>query len=237
MTPGSDERIVADDICTAGEMLVTASFSKGFGHVSARTPNGFVITPRRRLGGLRGEDLVPADELGRARSSSSPEGAPSEILLHALIYRWRPDVGAIVRAQPPYAEAFGVAGLAIRPVHDFGATLLSAIEVFDDPRLIDSPERAAAVADALGKASAIMLRGNGCLTVGRDVRDAMVKMLWLEESAELQHRALTLAAATASAEVHYFSDLEVDETGTLLGRPDRIERRWQASVAELGLNR
>jgi HCOMODA/2-hydroxy-3-carboxy-muconic semialdehyde decarboxylase len=229
--------VVADDICTAGEMLVKAGFSKGFGHVSARTAQGFVITPRRRLGGLRGQDLVRADELGRALSSSSPEGAPSETLLHAAIYRWRPDVGAVVRAQPPYAEAFGVAGLAIRPVHDFGATLLSAIEVFDDPRLINSPEMAAAVADALGGATAIVLRGNGCLTVGRDVRDAMVKMLWLEESAEIQHRALALAAATTSAEVRYFSDLEVDEMGTLLGRPDRIERRWLASVAELGLDR
>ena len=39
--------------------------------------------------------------------------ASSELAMHLLIYRERPDVKAVCHAHPPHGTAFAVAGLAI----------------------------------------------------------------------------------------------------------------------------
>jgi L-fuculose-phosphate aldolase len=57
------------------------------------------------------EDLIAITDLeGKAAQRAK---ASSELAMHLLIYRERPDVKAVCHAHPPHGTAFAVAGLAI----------------------------------------------------------------------------------------------------------------------------
>jgi ribulose-5-phosphate 4-epimerase/fuculose-1-phosphate aldolase len=212
-------------------MLVRAGLSRGFGHVSARVPTeeGFLITPAVALDELVANEIELADRRGIIAEPRSVAGGPAEIHLHAAVYGARPDIAALVRVQPEFVEAFGVAGVAIRPLNNFGAALLGPSRLLDAVGSVNTAERGAAAARALGDGVVLVLRGNGCLVAGADVRTATVRACWLEEAARLQLRAATIApAAGGPSRPTFLTDAEVVEIGERLSHPTQIERTWNA---------
>jgi ribulose-5-phosphate 4-epimerase/fuculose-1-phosphate aldolase len=163
---------------------------RGYGHISARAPgqDAFLVTPRRALGLLSDpDDMLMVDFEGTCLEGDGE--VPIEVHLHAMIYRSRSDVGAIVRTHSKYANVLGILGRPPRPVHGFGSFLGSEVPIFASPQLIGSPQLAREAATALGAAEALLLRGNGDVVVGRSVQEATVKAIFLEESCELQYLA------------------------------------------------
>jgi HCOMODA/2-hydroxy-3-carboxy-muconic semialdehyde decarboxylase len=176
-----------NDLVAAGRALAAEGLVTAFGHVSARAGSGSaLITPPRPLGSLRDDEpflelSLEADEL--------PPGVPGEAWIHWAIYRARPDVNAVCRAQPPTATAFGVAASPIRALHGQGAFIGEEVPLHDDARLVRSKELGLAVAEGLGHESAVLLRGNGAVTVGATVGEAVARMWVLEASARLNLEA------------------------------------------------
>ncbi|MFI9381746.1 class II aldolase/adducin family protein [Kutzneria sp. NPDC052558] len=183
MTPAS----TADDLTRAGHALDAAGLVTAFGHVSARiSDEELIITPPRPLGALAGGKFphlsISASEL--------PADAPREAWLHTAIAAIRPDVGAVCRAQPPAVAATAALGIPLVPLHGQGALLGPIVPIFHNSRLVRERAIARELAAALGRACAIVLRGNGAVTVGATVPEAVARMWILEETAKL-----TLAVA------------------------------------------
>ena len=110
-----------------------------------------------------------------------PTGAPAEAWVHLAVYRQRPDADAVARAQPPSAfaaAAVATATGAIRPLHGQAAWLGERIPVHDDARLLRAPALADAAAASLPDGEALLLRGNGALTLGATPGLAVARM-WL----------------------------------------------------------
>lgn len=223
---------VRRDIVIAGRVLSGAGLSRGFGHVSARVPGSarFLVTPAVALDDLQAGEIELAGSDGEVVTPRSAAGGPAEIHLHTAVYRARPDVGAIVRVQPEYLEAFGVAQATVRPLNNFGAGILGATRSYGSVMSVNTLALGEAAARSLGDGVALVLRGNGCLVVGPDVRTATVRTLWLEEAARLQWRTLILAAALDSARPAFLADDEVAQVGARLNGPRSIERTWDAAV-------
>src|SRR5260370_1521775 len=82
------------------------------GNVSAQLDDGRVLaTPTMTCKGRMTEDLIAVTDIeGRQLNDNH---ASSELAMHLLIYRERPDVKAVCHAHPPHGTAFAVAGLAI----------------------------------------------------------------------------------------------------------------------------
>jgi HCOMODA/2-hydroxy-3-carboxy-muconic semialdehyde decarboxylase len=183
------------ELVAAGHALARAGLVTAFGHVSARlTGERLLITPPVPLGGLSPNDDWTELDVG---AGSLPPGVPREAWIHTAIARRRSDVGAICRAQPPVATALASAGLPILALHGQGALVGSRIPVFDDAALVRDLERASALADRLAAAPALLLRGNGAVTVGTDVGEAVARMWVLEASARMN--AVAAAAGTPTA--------------------------------------
>jgi HCOMODA/2-hydroxy-3-carboxy-muconic semialdehyde decarboxylase len=163
----------------AGLGLVTA-----FGHVSVRHGESLLITPPREL------DLVDPDELVEIPLATDelPLGAPPEAWGHLAVYRARPDVMAVARAQPEAVLAAGAVTDRITPLHGQAAWLGASIPVHDDARLVRSAELAERAARTLGDSDALVLRGNGALTVGAAPGLAVTRM-WLLDAACRMHLA------------------------------------------------
>ncbi len=176
-----------EDVVAAALSLAAADLVTAFGHVSARKDGGgFLITPPKPLGSLQSDEPLREVSL---EEDELPEGVPGEAWVHWAIYNARPDVGGICRAQPPISTAVTSAGISIKPLHGQGAFLGRAVPVYDDARLIRGREAGEALAEDLGDAGGIIMRGNGAVTVGSSVGTAAARMWVLEVSAEFNRTA------------------------------------------------
>ena len=120
---------------------------------------------------------------------------PGETELHLAAYRARPDVEAVVHAHPPYATAFGAARMPLEPVClpeavvSLGLIPLAPFAMPKTPQAVESVSRCAAEADAM------LLPGNGALTLGPDVALAFLRMELVEHLAKILHHARALGGA------------------------------------------
>jgi ribulose-5-phosphate 4-epimerase/fuculose-1-phosphate aldolase len=217
---------LVEELVAAGHALYRAGLVTAFGHVSCRTSDGrLLITPPMPLG-----RLAPESEWTRLDLEADvlPAGVPREAWIHVAIGRRRPDVGAICRAQPPVATALASAGVPIMALHGQGAFVGPQVPVFDDAVLVRDQSRAEALAERLGQAPALLLRGNGAVTVGTDIGEAVARMCVLEASAQMNSVA---AAAGTPAPLSDDEQAAWRAVATeILGRIWR-DLRWPAESA------
>src|SRR6266568_3263158 len=102
------------EIVRIGRLLHEKGFvAASDGNISVRL-NDFTVlaTPTcMSKGMLTEEDLVTVDLRGKKLSGFRE--VSSEIAMHLMIYRVRPDVSAVVHAHPPTATGFAAAGRAL----------------------------------------------------------------------------------------------------------------------------
>jgi len=174
------------EVAAAARVLARLGFVGAFGHVSARGPEGVgvLLTPTSPpLGALGAGDLLALDADGRP-----PEGqagrTPIEAPMHLAVYAGRRDVGAICRIHAPATAAWASTGATPPLLHGFGG-MVEPVAVWDDPDLIATRAAASRVAAALGDAPALLLRGNGGLTVGATLDEALARAWCLEDRCRL----------------------------------------------------
>ena len=199
------------DLIEAGLVLANDGLATAFGHVSVRTTRGhLLITPPKPLGLLSIDDDfsdLPID------APDLPPAVPKEAWIHVAIAQARADVGAICRAQPTVATALAYAATPIIALHGQGAFLGPHVPVFDDAVLVRDSARASRLADELGASPALIMRGNGAVTVGATLAEAVALMWVLEASARMN--------ATAAA------------AGTPAPLTDDEQAAWKAVAPEL----
>ena len=185
-----DEAGLRAEVAEAAHVLARLGLVTAFGHVSARVGGAMLIAPAADLAGVSADGLIEVPlEAGALPAGALPAGAPAEAWAHLAVYRQRPDADAVARAQPPSAFAAaavaaaagagaGAGAGAIRPLHGQGAWLGERVPVHDDARLLRSPALADAAAASLPDGEALLLRGNGALTLGATPGLAVARM-WL----------------------------------------------------------
>ena len=167
------------ELAEAAHVLARLGLVTAFGHVSARTAGDrMLITPAADLATVTGSAIldVPLD------ARSLPAGAPAEAWAHLALYRARPDAGSVARAQPASAFAAAAACPALVPLHGQAAWLGESVPVHDSARLLRSAELAERAAASLPAGEALLLRGNGALTLGASPGIAVARM-WLLSAA------------------------------------------------------
>ena len=212
-----------DDLIAAAQILIHRGLCEAFGHVSARIPETelFIITPQSSLIFVKkADDLVTVDLNNKKVEGKNRQ--PLETWLHACIYQQRKDIGGIARTHSYTTSSFSILGEPVKPVHDFGAVLLMDTPVFMDSRLIESREIGDNLAAFIGsKGTAALLRGNGTAVLGKDIIEAVIRSIYLEESAVLQYQARRIGKPI------YFSTTEAVERGKQLLQADHVMRAWE----------
>ncbi len=180
------------DMISACRILSHQKLVEGFGHVSARIPESelFLITPRIGLALVEESNLLTMNLEGKVVEGGNP--APFEARLHIAIMRSKPQVNAITRIHARMANIFSITDRKLEPVHNHGSFFTGGVPVFSTPDLISTEKLGQEVAAALGDKPAILLRGNGQVTVGRTIPEAVMMAIYLEEAAEVLHGALQI---------------------------------------------
>lgn len=193
------------DLVAAGRVLAAEGLVTAFGHVSARLEGGrFAITPPKPLGTLGGGEEFSSVSLDE---EELPAGTPKEAWIHWSIYHARPDIQAICRAQPQTSMALAASGAPVRALHGHGAFIDREVPVYDDSRLIRGRAAADELARTLGDSGGLIMRGNGAVTVGESVGNAVARMWALEASAEINHRAGAAPRALSPQEFDYWTSV------------------------------
>jgi HCOMODA/2-hydroxy-3-carboxy-muconic semialdehyde decarboxylase len=148
-----------------------------------------------------------------------PPDVLGEVLVHQHIYRRRSDVGGIARFQSPSVTALSALGLTPRARHGFGAYFAPCPPLYPNPRLVRDPASAAALVEQLGPARGIVMRGNGAVTVGASIEEAVVMAWYLEDAARVE-----LAVLGAGLDGTEFTPAEARDRAINTGRI--IERMW-----------
>jgi len=180
------------DIVSASRILSQQKLVEGFGHVSARIPgtDRFIITPRISLALVQENELLTMNLNGEVVNGN--HAAPFEAWLHTAIMKAKPRVNAITRIHARVANIFSVTDRKLEPVHNHGSFFAGGVPIFTTPDLISTADLGDQVAQIIGEKPAILLRGNGQVTVGRTIPEAVMMAIYLEEAAEVLFGALQI---------------------------------------------
>ena len=181
-----------ENLISACRILSHQKLVAGFGHVSARIPDAdrFIITPRVSLALVQENELITMNLNGQVVEGHATP--PFEAWLHIAIMKDKPRVNAIARIHARIANIFSVTDRKLEPVHNHGSFFAGDVPVFQTPDLIASERLGREVALALGTHPAVLLRGNGQVTVGRTIPEAVIMAIYLEEAAEVLFGALQI---------------------------------------------
>jgi L-fuculose-phosphate aldolase len=187
----SDIASFGERVLTVTRVLVHYGLIRGFGHVSARLPEGdkFVISghihgSEKTMDSLTLEDMIVIDLDGKKVSGKLD--MPEERYIHSCIYKARDDIGGAIHFHPVYSTVLSIAGKHVLPV--FLSSLLFApkVPIFDDPNLVHDDKRGQAMAKAMGDSLAVVIRGHGSASAGSTPEEAGAVAILLEETARMQ---------------------------------------------------
>lgn len=178
---------LAAEIVAAGQRLASAGLIAATeGNLSARlTERRILATPAgREKGRLSVADLVEVN-IDTGAVCAGPDRASSEIRMHLVAYRHRPDVQAVVHAHPLHATSFAAARRSLD-----SRLLAESVVVLGPVPLVpygtpSTDELPDALFPFLADHDAFLLANHGALTLGRSVAEAYFRMETLERLAQI----------------------------------------------------
>ena len=180
---------------------IAAGVRASMGHVSLRDPrepNRFVVKGRGYaidvLSRMRPEHMVTYDLDGYLLDGPPGVLQCNEVMIHAAVFKARPDINSVVHAHPPFDVMLTVLGIPIVPMVIEGVRLVrDPLPVYPHTALITSEAQGREMAQCLGKASAVHLLGHGATTVGRTMEESVSAMIHLEHQAQMNYYACSIA--------------------------------------------
>jgi HCOMODA/2-hydroxy-3-carboxy-muconic semialdehyde decarboxylase len=201
------EREVLEDLAAASRILTDQGVFDAAGHVSMRHPRD---VERFLMSRSLAPALVTADDIMEFSLDCEACDARGRIpfierFLHGEIYRKRPDVMAIAHGHCPSVIPFGLVATPMRATYHNAAFLAAGVPVFDirdrfgaTDIVISGSEKGAALAEALGDKSVVLLRAHGVVVVAPSLQAAVFRAVFTEISARVQLQAAVLGAPIAA---------------------------------------
>lgn len=190
-------KVRAELVATSRRLHAMGWVANHDGNVSLRlTGKRLLITPTAysKLD-VDEASLIIVDESGKVLEGRKKPF--SELELHLAAYRARPEVEVVLHAHPPYATAMGLVGAPLAPVAMPELVVSLGDRIPTVPRAMPkTPEAVKGVEAAAAQGDAMLLAGNGALTLGADLNQALLRMELLEHYAKI----LTLARAWGPVE-------------------------------------
>jgi len=174
------------EICEIGRRLHQKEYVAAYdGNISARLDDRRVLSSPTATckGFMQPDDLVVCDFEGK--KISGQRNITSEIQMHLLIYRRRPDVHGIVHAHPPTATGYAAAGLSLNKALVSEVVLSLGCIPLAGYGTPGTPELTRALEPLVSSHDAILLANHGVVTCGRDLMQAYFRMETVEHFAKI----------------------------------------------------
>jgi L-fuculose-phosphate aldolase len=223
------EKALRESIIASAASIVAAGLGGPLGgDISARLDDSLLITPSgANYAALRPAMIARMPLIGEYGAWKGPLKPTGEWRIHLEIVRARPDIGAIVRFQSPYATALAMARKPIAAAHSMIALFGSPIIRCAKYAPAGAKELAGLTLEALGQGHAVLLSNYCALATGATLEAALVRARELETLARLYAIALSLGRPAI------LSDEEVGRIGERLkSNGAGVEARIAALIDE-----
>lgn len=154
------------------------------GNISVRLDDDRIVaTPTMASKGRMTEESLAITDLDG--NSEDDRRASSELAMHLLIYRERPDVRAVCHAHPPHGTAFAVAGLAIdEPILSEVILTLGCVPLaeYGTPSTAELTE---VMRPLVKHHNALLMANHGAVAYGGDLWQAFDRLETLEHTAKI----------------------------------------------------
>ena len=190
-----DESQARKLIIEIGKLLYERSYVvSSDGNISFRLDeNTILATPTMTCKGRMTEDGLALTDLdGKALNDKK---ASSELAMHLLIYKMRPDINAVCHAHPPHGTAFSAAGLAIdapilsEVILTLGCVPLTNYGTPSTNELTDSMK------PFVEHHNALLMANHGAVAYGKDLWEAFDRLETLEHTAKIAILSRALGGA------------------------------------------
>ena len=224
-----------DMLVMANRILALEGIFDAYGHVSIRNPenpNTFFIARAIAPEQVTKKDILELDLDGNVVTKTSMKPY-QERIIHASIYKVRPDVNSIIHAHPQPIIAFSVSGVPLRPISNCGAKFFPSVPVYDEydfvspgntGMLVTTKDQGERLARRLGSGLAVLMRGHGYTVVGSTVPGAV------DNAISLRDNAVMLLMALQLGKPKYISPEETKNVNKGGGAPDRPWNAWVQRV-------
>ena len=235
------DRALIDKLVLANHILAKYGIVDGFGHVSVRAPgNGnrdgseagtFYLSRSLAPASVTANDILRFDLDGNTLDGDT-RTPYLERFIHGEIFRARPDIVSVVHNHSPSVIPFGATRTPLRPLYHMSAFIgprSAHFEIRDTggntDMLVRNRPLGVALANALGGASVVLMRGHGCTVVGESLEQAVYRSIYTEMNAKLQKEA------QAMGEPVFLNDEEASKARATMDAT--MSRAWERWVAEL----
>ena len=219
-------------LAMSSRMLFNSGLVDYSGHVSVRIPGSdhLLILPHPvSRATVKPDDMVVTDFDGKVIEGNYK--APSEVFMHARAYKARSDIQSVAHLHNHMVATLSMVDKPFYPASSNPGAFFGpgALPKYMDPALIHTIEQGDAVAQALGKGDALMLRGHGSMVVAQSIEWVFAACVDLEEAAARFYKAALLGPVLVYNE---------DETQRVMKgrRKDSVVQKvWDHNVAKTKL--
>jgi len=219
--------VIEAEVAEAANVLARLGLVTAYGHVSVRAGEVMLITPAADLAEVTASQVI---EVPLTVTPPLPAGVPAEAWAHLALYRARPDAAAIARAQPASGFATAATTTSLVPLYGQAAWLGESVPVHDSAALLRTPELAERAARLLAVGEAVLLRGNGAITLGVTPGLAVARMWVLAAACEvyLAARGVRETMGTGFGTPCSVTPLSADEIASWRAAGDELlPRLWE----------
>ncbi|HEX2228239.1 MAG TPA: class II aldolase/adducin family protein [Candidatus Binatia bacterium] len=219
-------------LAMSSRMLFNSGLVDYSGHISARIPGSdhLVILPHPvSRATVAADDMVITDFEGKWVEGKYK--APSEVYMHARAYKARDDIQSVAHLHNHMVAVLSMVDKPFYPASSNPGAFFGpgALPLYMDPALIHSIEQGDAVAETLGQADAVMLRGHGSMVVGQAIEWVFAACVDLEEAASRFYKASLLGA------VRLYNEDETQRTMRGRRKDSVVQKIWDHNVAKTRL--
>src|SRR5919112_544529 len=180
-----DEQTARREIVRVGQLLYERSYVvSSDGNVSVRLDDGRILaTPTQTNKGRMTEDSLALTDI--EGQPLNDRRASSELAMHLLIYRERPEINPVGPAPPPHGSAFAVAGLAIdQPILSEVILTLGCVPLaaYGTP---STEELTREMQPLVKHHNALLMANHGAVAYGADLWQAWDRLETLEHTAKI----------------------------------------------------
>ena len=217
-------------IIVANQILAAEGVVDAFGHVSVRHPQN---PDRYLLARSRSPELVTMDGIMEFTLQGDIVGDDdrkpyAERHIHGGIYERRPDVQSVVHNHAQAIIPFSITKTPLRPVMHVSGVIGKHVPVWDiedkfggTSLLVTKMDQARDLAETMGPARVVPMRGHGCAIAGGGIKEAVLTAIYTQVNAKLQLQAMPLG------DVKYLSAEEIELTPETLIGPLAMEGAWE----------
>jgi L-fuculose-phosphate aldolase len=191
------QELVAQSCRMLGKLNLTKEPS---GHVSARYPGEDRILIKARgpeESGLRfvtARDIITVDFAGKKVAGDDGLDVPQEVFIHTWLYKTRPEVQCVVHVHPLTVVLFTICNKPLQPL--YGAydpsglrLLVEGLATYPRSITVSNEKLGEEFAKAMGDKQACLMRGHGITSAGRNVEDATLAAIKLNDAAVINYQA------------------------------------------------